>query len=292
MDTATVAELWRYPVKSMAGESIRAARVAPGIGLEGDRGFAIVDVETGHVASAKHPRRWATLLQCRATLRTPGQVDIGLPDGTRVDSVRPGVDARLSALVGRPVRLSSTPPAQATFDEYDVVRGASRGAPLALGAGAGTFFDFAPIHLVTTATLRRLRELLPGSQVERVRFRPNLVIDTGEASEFLENAWNGRLIAIGKQVVLHVVFTCPRCVMTTLAQPGIAADPAILRAAAEHNPQWFPLLGKKLPTVGMYATVVRGGSIAVGDDVRVGGTSRLRRIGAALQAVRRLVRRR
>jgi len=80
--------------------------------------------------------------------------------------------------------------------------------------------------------------------------------------------------------------------MTTLAQPGIAADPAIPRAAAEHNAQWFPLLGKKLPTVGMYATVVRGGSIAVGDDVRVEGTSRLRRIGAALQAVRRLVRRR
>ena len=292
MDGATVAELWRYPVKSMGGESIGAARVALGSGLEGDRGFAIVDVESGHVASAKHPRRWATLLQCRATLRTPGTVDIGLPDGTRIDSVHPEVDARLSALVGRPVRLSSTPPAQATYDEYDAVREASHGEPLALGAGTGTFFDFAPIHLVTTATLRRLRELLPGSQIDRARFRPNLVIDTGAGSEFLENAWNGRLIAIGQQVVLQVVFTCPRCVMTTLAQPGIAADAGILRAAAEHNSQWFPLLGKKLPTVGMYATVVRGGSIAVGDDVRIGGTARLRRIGAVLHAVRRFIRRR
>jgi uncharacterized protein YcbX len=100
------------------------------------------------------------------------------------------------------------------------------------------------------------------------------------------------VISVGDQVEMYVVFTCPRCVITTLAQPGLPADPGILRAASEHNRQWFPLLGKKLPTVGMYATVVRGGTIRVGDTIRLGASSRRRRIGAFAHALKRVVHRR
>jgi len=287
-----VAELWRYPVKSMRGEQVAAARVAPDVGVDGDRAYALIDVETGTVASAKHPRKWERLLACRAILRDDRGVEIELPDGMRLDSTDPAVDPRLSALVGRDVRLSDTPPRQAKYEEYDAARTTAKSRPLAVGAGAGTFFDFAPIHLVTTGTFARLQELLPASTIDRARFRPNLIIDTGEVRGFVENDWNGWLVTIGDEVMLAVVFTCPRCVMTTLAQPGVPADPEILRAAATHNTQWFPLLAKKLPTVGMYATVVRGGTMRAGDAVRVGGRARFERVGATLHAVRRAIRRR
>jgi uncharacterized protein YcbX len=220
-----------------------------------------------------------------------GHVRIELPDGARLDPSGDDAEQRLAAVLGRPLRLSSTPPRQATYEEYEVSDNSTKAGPLAVGAGAGTFFDFAPIHLVTTSTLARLQELLPESRIDRARFRPNLVIDTGDAAGFVENAWNGHLLAVGSEVKLFVVFTCPRCVMTTLPQNGLPADAAILRAAADHNKQWFPLLGKKLPTVGMYATVMRGGTIRTGDAVRLEGTSRLRRVGAFFHAAKRAIRR-
>src|SRR5262245_38564795 len=283
-------QLWRYPVKSMAGETIAVAQVDPGRGIAGDRAFAVIDAETGNVASAKHPRKWSKLLGCKATT-VDGQVRIELPDGTRLDPSAGDAEQRLSAVLGRPLRVSSTPPRQASYEEYNAADDSTKAGPLSVGAGTGTFFDFAPIHLVTTSTLARLQELLPESRVDRARFRPNLVIDTGDAAGFVENAWNGHLLAVGSEVQLCVVFTCPRCVMTTLAQHGLPADPAILRAAADHNKQWFPLLGKKLPTVGMYATVVRGGTIRTSDAVRLEGASRMRRVGAFFHAVKRAIRR-
>lgn len=286
MHVGSIAQLWRYPIKSMGGERLPEARLATDTGIAGDRAFAVIDPATGTVASAKHPRKWNVLLECTATLREPGRATITLPDGRQVDSAA-ATDA-LTKLVGRDVQLSTTPPRQARYDDAT----SSTGEPLAVGAGAGTFFDFAPIHFVTTATLARLQELLPSSRVDRARFRPNLVIDTGTARGFVENDWNGREIAIGNEVRLCVVFTCPRCVMTTLAQGGLPADPAILRAATEHNPQWFPLLAKKLPTVGMYATVVSGGTIREGDRVTLEGTAHLRRIGEAARAIKRAIRRR
>jgi uncharacterized protein YcbX len=292
MEVGSVAQTWRYPVKSMAGEALASARVAPDLGIDGDRAFALIDVATGAVASGKHPRKWAQLLACKATLDETRSARIELPDGTRLESSEPDVDQRLSATLGRAVRLSSTPPRQAKYEEYDAAHDSSKAEPLAVGAGTGTFFDFAPIHFVTTATLARLQELLPESRIDRARFRPNLVIDTRDARGFVENEWIGRVIAIGSEVQICAVFTCPRCVMTTLAQPELPADPAILRAASEHNKQWFPLLAKKLPTVGMYATVVRGGTIRTGDAVRLEGVSPLRRLGAAAHAVKRAIRRR
>jgi uncharacterized protein YcbX len=292
VEIGRIGELWRYPVKSMGGERLSTARVAPDVGIEGDRAFAIVDLETGTVASGKHPRKWGRLLACSAAFDEARGARIELPDGTRLDSSQHDVDTRLSAALGRAVRLAARPPRQARLEEYDVATNSAVGVPLSVGAGDGTFFDFAPIHLVTTATLARLGELLPGSRVERARFRPNLVIETGAASGFVENEWNGRLISLGDDVEMYVVFTCPRCVMTTLEQPGLPADPGILRAATEHNRQWFPLLGKKLPTVGMYATVIRGGTMRVGDTIRLGASSPRHRIGAFAHALKRVIHRR
>ena len=116
------------------------------------------------------------------------------------------------------------------------------------------------VHLLTTATLDRLHELYPQGRFEVRRFRPNIVVQpaSGEKS-FAENVWVGHTLAIGDEVRLNITGPCGRCVMTTLAQGNLSMDPGILRTAAQHNQV----------NVGVYAAVVRGGTIRCGDPVRI-----------------------
>jgi uncharacterized protein YcbX len=290
--------LHRYPVKSMAGERLDDARVLADHGVQGDRAFALLDVASGWIASAKHPRRWARLLDCRARFVAPladgqrrGPIAISLLTGPELRSDVGDIDDRLSAALGHAVRLIDTPPPQARYDEAQTADEAAHGEPLAVGSGVGTFFDFAPIHLVTTATLAHLQALRPESDFAVTRFRPNLVIDAGAATGFVETAWLGQVLAIGDEVRLCVTFPCPRCVMTTLAQAGLPADPDVLRTAAVHNTQLFALLARRMPTVGAYATVLRGGTIRPGDPVRLDGPAPLQRAAAFVHAIKRAVRR-
>jgi uncharacterized protein YcbX len=123
---------------------------------------------------------------------------------------------------------------------------------------AGTFFDIAVVHLLTTATINRLRALYPDGRFEVRRFRPNIVISAdGEDAGFVENDWIGRTTAIGGTVRLAVTEPCPRCVMITLPQGDLPRDAGILRTAAQHN----------AVNVGVYASVVSGGTIRRGDPV-------------------------
>src|SRR3989338_8918433 len=125
---------------------------------------------------------------------------------------------------------------------------------------ASTFFDGAVVHVLTTATLDRLRELNPQCRFEVRRFRPNIVIElaSGEKS-FVENAWLGHTVALGGEVRLKVTRPCPRCVMATWPQGDLPKDPGILRTAAQHNQA----------NVGVYTSVSRGGWICRGDPVRL-----------------------
>jgi uncharacterized protein len=123
---------------------------------------------------------------------------------------------------------------------------------------AGTFFDIAVVHLLTTSTIGRLRELYPQGRFEARRFRPNIVVSTGsEDPGFVENDWIGRTVLIGDAVRLAITEPCPRCVMITLPQADLPKDSGILRTAAQHN----------AVNVGVYASVVNGGAIRRGDPV-------------------------
>jgi hypothetical protein len=125
---------------------------------------------------------------------------------------------------------------------------------------AGTFFDLAVIHVLTTATIDRLRELYPQGRFEVRRFRPNIVVEAASGEKgFVENDWIGHTLAVGKEVRLSITGPCPRCVMTTLPQGDLPRDPGILRTAAQHNQV----------NVGVYAKVVRGGMIRRGDPARL-----------------------
>jgi uncharacterized protein len=224
----------------------------------------------------------------RGAREVDGRVEITLPSGEVVFAGARGIDEALSAALGQVVRLVDHPPGQASFEEQ-ASGGDARAQPLAVAAPPGTFFDFAPVHLLTTGSLARLRELAPAATFDLRRFRPNVVVATPGAAAFVENDWLGRTLRLGDELELCVVSTCPRCVMTTLAQGELPHDPEILRVIAAHNAQLFELLGRKLPSIGVYATVVRPGTIAVGERASLGPRARLRRVGALLRAVKRAV---
>ncbi len=278
MTSGTVDSIWRYPVKSMGGESLDEVTLSER-GLHGDRLLALVDNETGKVASAKHPRRWGRLLECRATLleHNPPVVQITLPEGLQLLSSEIDIDQELSRMIARDVALASVPPADAeTEREYPTVEGLPVSgmffsAPIAGGAPAGTFFDFAPVHIVTTATLRRLHSLALSREIDLRRFRPNLVIDAPDEQDgFIENDWVGQTIAVGNEVRLRVTDPTPRCVVPTLPQPGLARDPGLLRLISQHNSPPIPTLGGTAwPSIGVYAVVEHSGTIHRADHVRI-----------------------
>ena len=267
----SVASLWRYPVKSILGEELTATEITER-GVLGDRAYALVDSVDGKAATAKNPKKWPTLFDFRATLMEPPRPDttappvrITLPDGTTVTSQQPDLNQLLSKVLNRPVTLEAAAPGETetiNAEEYwpDMEGLDYRDTVTDFTLPAGTFFDCATVHLLTTATLDRLHQLYPQGRFEIPRFRPNIVVAPASAEmDFVENAWIGRTLAIGDSVRLSITGPCGRCVMTTLAQGDLPPDPGILRTAAQHNKV----------NVGIYATVERGGSIRRGEAVRV-----------------------
>src|SRR6202046_5481395 len=229
----SVATLWRYPVKSMQGEELNAADVT-GVGLLGDRRFAVIDPETGKVAGAKNPRKWPGFFYFRAAYTEPPHagsalpaVRITMPDGTSATTDEGELAQLLSEALGREVTLSAALPT-ATAEEY-VIDDDEVGS---FDLPPGTFFAAAVVHLLTTAPLDRLRSLYPEGRFEPRRFRPNIIVATGtDSSGFLENDWVGHEIAIGEHVRLRVTMATGRCVMTTLPEGDLANDFGILRTA-------------------------------------------------------------
>jgi MOSC domain-containing protein len=267
----SVASLWRYPVKSMLGEELSASEVTER-GLLGDRAYALMDSADGKAATAKNPRKWPTLFGFSATFIEPPHtgasvppVRITLPDGTTVTSQQANINQVLSTALSRTVTLNAAGRADAgavNAEEYwpDMEGLEHRDTVTDFPLPGGTFFDCAMVHLLTTATLDRLHQLYPQGRFEVPRFRPNVVVTpASDEKDFVENAWVGRKLAIGDSVRLSITGPCIRCVMTTLAQGDLPRDPGILRTAAQHNKV----------SVGVYATVERGGMIRRGDAVKV-----------------------
>lgn len=278
----TVLAIRRHPVKSMIGEELDAGDVTEA-GLIGDRSYALIDLSDGKVASAKNPKKWGRLFEFRAeyeaTFRAGEDIPavrITMPDGSSVSSADPDAHLAFSEALGRKVRLnqrergqegvvetSSPNPWMPKLEEYwpeDVEGLAHSGVVTDEVMPESTFFDFAPIHILTTATLQTLEQVYPAGQFEVQRFRPNLVVEPPDGQTgFVENDWVGRIIQIGEEVRLRITGPCPRCVMTTLPQSNLPKDTGILRAAAQHNGA----------AVGVYASVARAGHVRKGDAVRV-----------------------
>lgn len=234
----SVAALWRYPVKSLLGEELEEAEFSRR-GIPGDRAYAIADGESGQLRTAKRAGwhdlfSFAARLEGDATDGGSSALRISAPDGRVVAGDRPERDRLLSEAFGREV----------TIEE----------------AGDEPFFDLGAVHLLTTASLERLRELYDEGDFDARRFRPNVVVElgTGETG-FVEDGWIGRILRLGEEVVLKVTEPVTRCVMTTLAQGDLPKDPKIMSTTYEHNDN----------QVGVYARVVRSGRVRRGDGVEL-----------------------
>lgn len=230
-----VVELWRYPVKSMAGERVERVEVGAA-GVAGDRRWALFDRDTGLTLTA---RRVPELLMAQARLVADG-VEIELPDGTVTAD-----DAELSAWLGRAIELRDV---AATGGEgtYEIALD-DDGAPVEhhdwvrWTGPAWSFHDSTKAHvsLVSTATI---------GNWDRVRFRANVVL--GADTPGVEEEWVGRRVVAGG-ATLQVTKPIDRCVMVTRPQrDGVERDLEVLRTIARQ----------------------RGGNLAVGALVETTGT--------------------
>ena len=292
-----VAEVWRFPVKSMLGERLDQVEVTTA-GVVGDRSWALVDAEDGKVVSAKNPRKWGRILELRASfLEEPSAegpaapVQIELPDGSLVTSHDPRCSGTVSAFLGRDVRLRSVAPAVRTMEEtWPDVEGLApaafiertridTGVPhetvsditMAMAAPAGTFFDLSVLHLITSSTLEELARLQPGGAFDVRRYRPNVLVES-QGSGFVENGWVGRRVGLGPAAEVQVALPTMRCIMTTLAIEDLPRDPSLLRTIAAHNRLEIGGLGT-WACAGVYGDAAEPGSVAVGDEVRVGAAT-------------------
>lgn len=272
MDAMRVESLRRYPVKSMLGESVDSLFVDEG-GAADDRRLALIDTETGHVASAKQARLWRGLLKCTANADT-GRVSIRLPDGTDLASDDPAVDDTLSRLLGRPVRLVRQRPAGATLERPDPEKLLELGLDaseaevggrileIAQATPGDSFTDEAPLHAITTATLDHIG-------VEALRYRPNLVIATPPGyPPYGESDWIGRELAVG-EARLRALTSTSRCVVPTLEHGPLPRAPQALRTPAAEN-RWNTGGHGPQPCAGAYLAVLSAGVIRVGDPVTLG----------------------
>ncbi|WP_218596613.1 MOSC domain-containing protein [Chroogloeocystis siderophila] len=190
-------------------------------------------------------------------------VEITLPDGTKLSSEQENINELLSDVLGRGVTLASTAPPEPILEEYWLNM---EGLPYQETVTdekipAGTFFDLATLHLLTTATIERLQKLTPSGRFEMRSFRPNIAIASNTTNDFIENDWINRIVVIGEEVQIKITGFCPRCVMTTLPQGDLPNDPSILKTAVQHNHG----------NVGVYASVVQGGTISCGDLIQILG---------------------
>jgi uncharacterized protein YcbX len=225
--SATVLELWRYPVKSLLGERLEAIEVEAR-GLQGDRRFAVTD-RNGKIGSGKTSRRFRLLpglFDLRARMEGERAL-VTLPYGRELHVGDPLLDRFLSARYGDDLRLA---------EESRV-----------------SHHDAAPLHLLTTASLCWLQARLPASEVDRRRFRPNILLDV-DGCELVEDGWVGHRFALGSAVV-RIRERAERCVMTTNRQDELPQDPAILAAVTKLNDV----------CLGVFATVEEPGTIRVGD---------------------------
>lgn len=279
-----IAEIWRYPVKSMAGERVDEVELGT-LGMHADRMWAVRDLKLGATTSAKRLPA-LMFLTARFTGAPPPdagpgnapEVTIGFPDGTEVSSSDPGVHRKLSGYLDRDVELRPLPPLEAK-DQYRgplmtktglrSVMGLEPDEPLPdlsmfpvrmlaelmrYATPVGTYADVYPLHLITDQTLRTMAGLAPNSDWDVRRFRPSVLIETSETSDRPEWGWSGGTLRT-TNAELEVLFPTIRCVMPSHEQPELKQDREITRTIAATSRR----------CLGAYGSIPRAGRIAVGD---------------------------
>lgn len=271
----TVSGLFRYPVKSLGGEALESADVTVA-GFAGDRQWAFWDVARGEISNAK---RSPLLLQIAAQSLNDGRAQLRLPDGSMVHTGAPDCAGKISAFIGRELKLYGLRPASDTAHfARETIAPEKREAQMreVLGLLAeepfpdfsklprealqhttvpGSYFDAAPLHIILASELRQMQESLPDTVVNALRFRPNIVLDDLAAPLSAESLTGASLQMGGARI--RVDYMVPRCSMTTHAQDGLAKAPQIMRRLVQEWKHNF----------GLYGAAIQEGYIRLGDQV-------------------------
>jgi uncharacterized protein len=237
-----IEQLWRYPVKSMQGESLPSVSVDEW-GFIGDRQWAVIDIETGLALTA---RREPRLLFAEANLSEDDAVYISLPTGVVISSLASvAADAALSEWLGYSVALQRAGDAPATYEIAANFEDEEKSEWLQWQGPAGTFHDSTKTR-VSFASSESMREW------DHRRFRINVIVSGSLSYSMTE----GALTAGGASFSIHKPID--RCVITTRAQPGgIERDLSVLKTIiAEMNNE-----------LGLGTMVESGGTLTVGDPV-------------------------
>ncbi len=235
----TVLELWRYPVSSLRGERISSVQL-DSHGVACDRGWGLADAD-GNVAAPESERRWRFVPDMLARVGDNG-LEINIDGAAWLPAPSDLADAAASTRAGFPVSFR----------------------PLSHTSGTATVTQLAPrydrghLHILTTASLRALADLLPPqSMVDIRRFRPNIVVDMEENEPgFPDRQLIGRTLRIGNAVVA-INEPCERCSFTALAQGDLPFAKEVMHAIARHGGGGF----------GVLATVIEAAEIHQDDPV-------------------------
>jgi uncharacterized protein YcbX len=228
-----VAGLWRYPVKSMAGEALDAIDVSWD-GLAGDRRWGFV-----REGRERDGFPWLTIRE---------RPDMG---SYRPRYLEPHQPERSPTIVRTP--------SGADVDVADPALARELGHGARVMKQDHGIFDTMPLSLITTRTVARIGSIV-GATLDVLRFRPNLLIEPEGEGEFPEDGWLGTVLGVGA-LRMRVDRRDRRCVMVNVDPTTSARDPAVLRAIA----------ATRQACLGVYGSTVEPGRVAVGDAVYVEG---------------------
>lgn len=247
-----IESLWRYPIKSMGGESPATLCAGPG-GIEGDRLLAF---ESAGAALGKPLLTGAernAMLRCRARYA-------GFIPATEDEQTAFFQQPRLGALVE--VRTPDGTTRQADNPELIVAlqAGLAASMDMFLRQSDRPLTDCRPIGLMSTGTLRQLTEEM-GFEVRADRFRANLMLELlpglQGGARFAEDAFVGKQLRFGEHTTLLIKERDPRCRIITIDPETGVANPALMRQLARQHE------GR----AGIYAATVVPGPISVGDPI-------------------------
>lgn len=250
------------------------------LGIVGDRLWAVRDIDKGGIRGAK---KLGGLMKLSAQFVDASEVvEITLPDGSIVRSDDAQADDLVSRAIGANVQLEPLRPASDVdhyrrgapssddmMEELRSVFGRDIDEPLPdfsvfpsevmeFESPPGTYYDCWPLMVMTTSALRSLRQALPDSAIDVRRFRPSLVIDTGEQTGHPEFGWTGKTARLG-ECEIEFQSPCPRCVMVTRdVGSDVAGDRSVLRHIIRELDQ----------NLGVYAKIIKPGVVTVGDSLR------------------------
>jgi uncharacterized protein YcbX len=278
----TIKEIWRYPVKGMAGESIQSCYIDQH-GLQGDRQFAVRDVKRNEIQSCKFR---PNLLSCIAAYNTESieqsSLSLSFPDGQVFSSgMATEINQKISELLGHESTLETLrsdsgndlykrfkannhnwldelkdtftrEPGESLPDFSDLPQDFIDYVTL-----PGTFFLVSPCHIITTATMDHFKKNRPESDWDIQRFRPNILVETAKGiSGLVEQHWLGKTLHIDNTSI-NCTGTAPRCGAITRKQQTFGFDKSMLRTIVNEAEQ----------NLGIYGDISTQALIKVGSDV-------------------------